>query len=160
MALYPLSGFHEGLRAILGDEGDESGYDFVDAQLDAALRTVVRMGTVPCLALDAVENPDSLAAAPANADTWGFLLAHAARILLAAPAPESFRTRALSVRSDPRARADANERVETLIAELEARGNVCGAATDTGHQGLFSVETDVMTYVGWSPAPELPASAT
>lgn len=145
MAAYALVNFHEAMRALLGDEGDPaSGYDYVAEQLDGALRTVVRMGFLPCLTIA----PDSgyLTDAPVNPDTWGYLVARAALLMLGGAAPINIRTRAISVSSDAGARRDSLAAVEAMVCEIDARGNVCGAAGDTGHKGLFSSVGDVVTY--------------
>lgn len=146
MASYALYNFHEAVRALVGDEGEAAtGYDFVGAQLDSALRTVVRMGHVSCLSLEC-GNPDSLVAEPLNPDTWGMLAAQAALILVGGKQPESIRTRALSVMVDPAAKRDALSWIETMISNIDARGNVCGTADDTGHRGLFGTVGDVVTW--------------
>jgi len=157
MAAYPLSNFYEALRTLLGDDGDlTAGYDYTDAQLSGALRSVVRMGFLPCLSLLAGVNPDSLADAPPNPDTWGYLVAQAARILIGGAPVESIRTRAMSVLVDPAARRDAVTFLDTMISDLDARGNLCGTAADTSHKGLFGTEGDVMTYIGFCLPPENP----
>ena len=146
MAAYPLSYFHEAVRALLGDEGDAvAGFDVQDAQINGSLRTVVRMGFVPCLLLDPA-NDAQLLAPPANADTWAYLVAKAAHILIGGDTPISIRTRALSVMADPAARRDSLAYIESMLSEIDARGNVCGSASDTGHKGLFGAVGDVVTY--------------
>lgn len=141
---YPLYNFHESVRALLGDDGDDAtGFDYVTAQLNAALRTVIRAGYLPCLALDGSEN---LASAPANPDTWGYLVAKAAHILIGGATPVSIRTRALSVMADPAGRRDSMSYIETMLSDIDARGNVCGGAGDTSHKGLFGTLADVATY--------------
>lgn len=145
MADYLLDEFHESVRALVGDEGDiATGFDYVDAQLDGALRTVIRMGHVRCLALNPAR--DGLLEAPVNPDTWGMLVAQAALILVGGPQPESIRTRAISVMVDPATRRDALSWIETMISNIDARGNVCGLATDTDAKGLFGTISDVVTY--------------
>jgi hypothetical protein len=144
MAAYALYNFHESVRALLGDEGDEAtGFDYVDAQLGAALRTVIRAGYLPCLTLADNQN---LAAAPANPDTWGYFVAKAAHILVGGATPFSIRTRALSVLADPAGRRDSMSYIETMISDIDARGNVCGGAGDTSHKGLFGSLADVVTH--------------
>lgn len=146
MPAYPLSNFHESVRALIGDEGDSvGGYDYLAEQLDGALRSVVRMGFVPCLAIDAQDSA-ALAAEPVNADTWGYLVAKAAHILVGGETPVSIRTRALSVLADPAARRDSLAYIESMISEIDARGNVCGLATDTATKGLFGAVGDVVTH--------------
>ena len=141
---YPLTTFHEAVRALLGDEGDISvGFDYVDAQLNAALRTVVRMGHVPCLSLSGADN---LLDAPPNPDTWGYLVAKAAQILIGGATPVTIRTRALSVTADPSGRRDSLSYIETMISDIDARGNVCGGAGDTTAKGLFGTLADVATH--------------
>ncbi len=145
MSVYALSNFHEAVRALVGDEGDTAtGFDVADAQVDAALRTVVRMGQVPSLLMGATT--DVLQAAPGNPDTWGYLVAKAAHILIGGAQPVSIRTRALSLSSDPAARRDSLTFIEAMISEIDARGNVGGTAADTGNKGLFGTMTDLMTY--------------
>lgn len=145
MPAYALANFHEAVRALVGDEGDlATGYDLLDAQLGAALRTVVRMGFVPCLALDA--DPEKLAVEPPNPDTWGYLAAKAAHLLIGGETPVSIRTRALSVQADPAARRDSLAYIESMLSEIDARGNVCGGAGGNGFQGLFGAVGDVVTY--------------
>lgn len=144
MPAYPLYNFHESVRALLGDEGDDAtGYDYVTAQLDAALRTVIRAGYLPCLSL---AGTDALVSAPANPDTWGFLVAKAAHILIGGTTPVSIRTRALSVMADPAGRRDSMSYIETMISDIDARGNVCGGAGDTSSKGLFGSLADVATF--------------
>ncbi|NQX02893.1 hypothetical protein HQ447_19725 [bacterium] len=144
MALYALTNFHESVRALLGDEGDlASGFDYVDAQLNAALRTVIRAGYLPCLSLNGMDN---LLSAPLNPDTWGFLAAKAAHILIGGATPVSIRTRALSVMADPAGRRDSMSYIETMLSDIDARGNVCGGAGDTSHKGLFGSVADVVTF--------------
>lgn len=146
MAAYALSNFHEAVRALIGDEGDlPTGYDYQESQLDAALRTVVRMGFLPCLALDAL-NPAKLADPPSNPDTWGYLAAKAAHILIGGETPVSIRTRALSVLSDPAARRDSLSYIEAMLCEIDSRGNLCGSATATTVKGLFGTVGDVVTH--------------
>jgi len=152
MPAYPISEFYEAMRTLLGDEGDAvGGYDFVDTQLDGALRTAVRMGRVPGVALVAGENPVELVAAPANMDTWGFLVAKAVLLMIGGRIDESFRTRALSVRMDPAARRNAVSFLENEIAAIEASGNVGGTAEDTGYKGLFVTQADVITSLAFLP---------
>lgn len=130
----------------MGDEGDlATGFDYVDAQINGALRTAVRMGHVPCLSL-AVGDPESLAAEPSNPDTWGYLVAKAAHILIGGQTPISIRTRALSVMSDPAGRRDSLSYIETMLSDIDSRGNVCGSASDTSSKGLFGTVGDVITY--------------
>ncbi len=146
MPAYALSNFHEAVRALMGDEGNiVGGYDILDAQLDGGLRTVVRMGFVPCLSLDPA-NSAQLVDAPINPDTWAYLAAKAAHILIGGDTPISIRTRALSVLADPAARRDSLAYIESMLSEIDARGNVCGLATDTGHKGLFGAVGDVVTW--------------
>jgi hypothetical protein len=146
MSAYALSNFHEALRALIGDEGDVvAGYDYAASQLDGALRTVVRMGFLPCLALDPGD-AESLAQAPANADTWAYLVAKAAHLLCGGQTPVSIRTRALSVMTDPAARRDSLAYIESMLSEIDARGNVCGAAGEITHKGLFGTVGDVVTW--------------
>lgn len=141
---YDLSSFHEALRALIGDGGSlATGYDYMDEQLDGALRTVVKMGFVPCLAL---EDEASLVAAPANADTWAFLVAKAAHVFYGGANPVNIRTRAISVTQEAAARRDSLSWIETMLSDIDARGNVCGTAADTGHKGLFGAVGDVVTY--------------
>lgn len=147
MSAYLLSNFHEAVRALVGDEGDlATGYDYSEAQLSAALRTVVRMGQVPSLAMAAT--PDALAAEPGNPDTWGYLAAKAAHVLIGGATPVNLRTRAISLSTDPSARRDALAYIEAMLSEIDARGNVGGTAQDTGTKGLFGTMMDLMTYCG------------
>jgi hypothetical protein len=153
MPAYLLSEFHEGMRTLLGDEGDPvAGYDFVDEQLNGALRTAVRMGRVPGVALSSSVNPDSLVAAPANMDTWGYLVAKAVLLMIGGKIDESFKTRALTVRMDPAARRNAVSFLENELANIEASGNVGGTADDTAYQGLFATQADVITSLAFLPA--------
>lgn len=155
----PLSDFHEAVRTLLGDGGDVvSGFDYPDAQLNGALRTVVRMGTLPCLSLAAGPNPEYLADAPPNPDTWGYLAAKAASFLIGGSVQESVRTRAMSILIDPASRRDAVTYLDTLLSDLDARGNLCGTAADTSHKGLFGTADDFMTAIAFPvyPHPELP----
>lgn len=150
MVPVPLSDFHEAVRTLIGDGGDAvGGYDYPAAQLDGALRTVVRMGNLPCLALVAGTNPEFLAAAPPNADTWGYLAAKAASYLIGGSVQESIRTRAMSILVDPASRRDAVTYLDTLLSDLDARGNLCGTAEDTGHQGLFGTADDFITAIAF-----------
>lgn len=146
MPAYALSNFHESVRALIGDEGDAvGGYDYLEAQLNGALRSVVRMGFIPCLALDS-QDANKLAAEPPNPDTWGYLVAKAAHILVGGETPVSIRTRALSVLADPAARRDSLAYIESMLSEIDARGNICGLITDTTTKGLFGAVGDVVTY--------------
>lgn len=146
MPAYALENFHESVRALAGDEGDVvSGFDLTDSQLNAALRTVVRLGFLPCLAIDS-SYTDSLVAEPPNADTWGFLAAKAAHILIGGETPVSIRTRALSVLADPAARRDSLAYIESMLSDIDARGNLCGTASASKNAGLFGVVGDVVTY--------------
>lgn len=157
MPAYALSQFHEAMRTLLGDEGDTvGGFDFVDAQLDGALRTAVRMGRIPGVALSPGENPVSLVAEPANMDTWGFLVAKSVLLMIGGKIDESFRTRALSVRMDPAARRNAVSFLENEIAEIQASGNVGGTAADTTYKGLFATQADVITSLAFLPGCGLP----
>lgn len=141
---YPLQNFHDALRIILGDEGSPAaGYDYSTEQLDRALAAVVSMGFVPSLALDS--QPSALVAAPANPDTWGYLVAKAAHLLVGGITPTSFRTRALSVTVEASGRRDTLSHIEAMVSEIDARGNVGGLATDTEHKGLFGTVEDVIT---------------
>ena len=142
---YLLSTFFESLRALVGDEGDlATGYDYSDSQLSAALRTVVHMGFVPSLSIGS--KPDVLANAPGNPDTWGFLVAKAAHILIGGATPVSLRTRAISLETNPSARRDSLTYIELMLSDIDARGNVGGTSADTEFKGLFGTITDVMTY--------------
>lgn len=142
---YPLSTFHEAVRSLIGDEGDlATGFDVADVQVSAALRTVVRMGQVPSVRMSS--DPGALAAEPVNPDTWGYLVAKAAHVLIGGAQPVTIRTRALSLSSDPAARRDSLTFLESMISEIDARGNVGGLATDTGTKGLFGTMSDLMTY--------------
>ncbi len=144
MAVYSLTNFFEAQRALLGDEGDDvAGYDFQSAQLAASLRTVVRMGHIPGVTLSGLND---LSAEPPNPDTWGYLVARAAHILIGGAAPVNIRTRALSISSDPSGRRDSLSFIETMISDIDARGNVGGGAGDTGSKGLFGTLADVATY--------------
>ncbi len=139
---------------LLGDDGDPTaGYDFVDEQMNGALRTAVRMGRVPGVTLATGPNPEALAAAPANMDTWGFLVAKAVLLMIGGKIDESFKTRAMSVRMDPAARRNAVSFLENEIADIEARGNVGGTADETTHQGLFATQADVITSLAFLPEP-------
>jgi hypothetical protein len=153
MAAVPLADFHEAVRTLLGDEGDAvAGYDYQTAQIDGALRTVVRMGFLPCLELAPAEGaaqPAGLVSAPANADTWGYLVAKAALLLIGGGIQESFRTRALSVSSNPASRRDAVSFLETMLSDLDARGNLCGEAGVVASPGLFGTAADVMTCISF-----------
>ena len=141
---FPLNNFHDALRAILGDEGsDAAGYDYSTEQLDRALASVINMGFVPCLALD--PQTGGLVSAPANPDTWGYLVAKAAHLLVGGVTPTSFRTRALSVTVEASGRRDTLAHIEAMVSEIDARGNVCGLATDTEAKGLFGTVEDVVT---------------
>ena len=153
---YLLNNFHEAVRALVGDEGDlATGYDYAEAQLSAALRTVVRMGQVPSLAMAA--SADALAAEPGNPDTWGYLAARAAHVLIGGATPVNLRTRAISLSTDPSARRDALSYIETMISEIDSRGNVGGTAADTGTKGLFGTMGDLMTHCGCGhPAARVP----
>jgi hypothetical protein len=154
MAAYSLTEFYESVRTLLGDEGDSvAGFDYTDAQISGALRSVVRMGFLPCLALATGSNPETLTDAPPNPDTWGFLAAKAAHILIGGALQESIKTRAIAVSVNPLARRDAVFFLETMLSDLDARGNLCGTAEDTAHKGLFATQGDVMTYIGFPAWP-------
>lgn len=154
MPAYALSEFHEAVRTILGDGGDTvDGWDYPDAQLDAALRSVVRMGFLPCLALSTGSNPDTLVAAPPNPDTWGYLAAKAAHLMVGGSMDENIRTRAIAFSVNPISRRDAVSFIDTMLADLDARGNLCGTADDTSHKGLFATQGDVITYIHICPPP-------
>jgi hypothetical protein len=141
---YPLSNFHTALRIILGDEGSTAtGYDYSTEQLDRAVSAVICMGFVPSLAIDA--QTGGLVAAPANPDTWGYLVAKAAHLLVGGITPTSFRTRALSVTVEAAGRRDTLSHIEAMVSEIDARGNVGGLVTDTEHKGLFGTVEDVIT---------------
>lgn len=143
---YELSNFHEALRALVGDEGSPAaGYDYVDEQLDGALRTVVRMGWLPCLSVSSAD-PSKLEAEPPNPDTWGWLVAKAAHILIGGETPVSIRTRAISVLADPAARRDSLAYIEAMLSEIDARGNLCGPAGSVAPGSLFGAVGDVVTY--------------
>ena len=158
MAAVPLSDFYEAVRALVGDGGDPSvGYDFVDAQLNAALRTAVRVGGQSCMAIDP-DNQTQLSPGPPNGDTWGWLAVKAAALLVGGPVPMSFRTRALSVTVEASGRRDTLVHLETLLSDLDARGNLCGTANDTTHKGLFATAADFMTSVLPRPPALPPAS--
>lgn len=145
MAAYKLSNFYEQVRALAGDDGDlATGYDYTEEQLEAALRTVVRTGFLHCLAVDPLDN-SQLIAPPPNQDTWGYLAAKAAHILIGGEMPVSIRTRAMSVMTDPAARRDSLAYLESMLSEIDARGNLCGSATDIGNQGLFGTAADRVT---------------
>ena len=152
MTPYELSNFHETVRTLLNDGGDSvEGWDFTDAQLNAALRSVVRMNFLPCLALAGGANPVTLADAPPNPDTWGYLAAKAAHLMIGGGMDENIKTRAISISVNPVSRRDAVTFIETMLSDLDARGNLCGTATDTSHKGLFATQGDVITYVAICP---------
>ncbi|RYG98535.1 MAG: hypothetical protein EON58_06850 [Alphaproteobacteria bacterium] len=158
MSAYPLSEFHEAIRTMLGDEGDSAGgYDYVEDQLNGALRTIVRMGFLPCLRLSGGSNPITLTTAPANPDTWAYLAAKAAWVLAGGGVDHSIRTRAMSFTPSSGSRRDAVEFLASLLSDIDARGNVCGTADDTGHKGLFACQGDLMTYIAF-PCPPFPVS--
>lgn len=146
MPAFALTNFHEAVRALIGDEGNlAEGFDYRDEQISGALRTVVQSGWLPCLSIDLTDR-ESLDVAPPNPDTWGYLVAKAAHVLIGGATPISIRTRALSVLADPAARRDSMSHVEAMLSEIDARGNLCGAAEDTIHKGLFGTVGDVVTY--------------
>ena len=145
MAAIALSEFYEELRVLLGDHGDAvAGFDYVDAQLSAFLRTAARY--LPCLEVDA-NNKEQLLEGPANADTWAYFIAKAAYLKVGGTTPESWRTRAASHMVDPAARRDTLVFLENLITELDGSGNVCGAVGATKRSGLFAGASDWVTYV-------------
>ncbi len=154
MTPYALSNFYETVRTLLNDGGDAvNGWDFPDAQLSAGLRSVVRMGFLPCLALSSGANPETLTDAPPNPDTWGYLAAKAAHLMIGGGMDENIKTRAISISVNPVSRRDAVTFIETMLSDLDARGNLCGSATDTSHKGLFATQGDVITYVAICPPP-------
>ncbi len=142
MAAYNLSEFHEALRAALRDEGDAvAGYDYAEDQLNAGLRSVIRMGMVPGLTLANGNPPLQLADAPASPDLWGFFVLKTARFMISGGILENLSTRAMSSRLDATSRRDAVSALETMIHEIESRGNI----EDPGYQGLFATAGDVVT---------------
>jgi len=145
MAEELLSEFYEGMRAALGDEGESGSYDYLNEQLDAALRTVVKAGMVPCVGISA--DKTKLDPAPPNADTWGFIMFKACLILRGGAVARSVRTRAFSESVQPMANRDTVHHLEGVIADIEAKGNLCGAAGDTSDKGLFVAHQDVVTMV-------------
>lgn len=146
MAELVISDFHEGMRIALGDEGIAGSYDFDDARLSAAIRTTVRAGFVPCVAVKPGD-PLKLDPAPPNADTWGYLLLKSCFLLRGGETPRSITTRSMSVNVQPIARRDSLMALETLISDLEAKGNLCGSATDTSDKTLFVAVHDFITHV-------------
>jgi hypothetical protein len=145
MAAIALSFFHEELRVLLGDSGDPvSGYDYTTAQLDSFLRTAARQ--MKCMEVDPADF-SQLLEAPANADTWAYLVARAAYMKVGGSTPENWRTRAVSHAIDAAARRDTIVFLETLLSELDSGGNVCGVAGATERTGLFAGASDWVTYV-------------
>ncbi len=145
MAAIALSQFHEELRVLLGDSGDPvSGYDYTVDQLNAFLRTAARQ--MKCMEINP-QDPTQLLEAPANADTWAYLVARAAYMKVGGSTPENWRTRAVSHTVDAAARRDTIVFLETLLSELDSGGNVCGAAGATERTGLFAGASDWVTYV-------------
>lgn len=145
---YAIANFHEAMRAVLGEEGDESiGYEYSENQLSAALRTAVRLG-IPNgqsgIAI-ATADPDELTIEPANPDTWAWLMLRGVFIICGGATAIDVRTRAMSVKTDVRAYRERLETVEYMIGEIDARGNVGGTSLDTGHKGLFASVQDVVT---------------
>ena len=102
------------------------------------------MGFIPSLAMGSAS--DALAAAPSNPDTWGYLVAKAAHILVGGAQPVNLRTRAISLSSDPSARRDSLSYIEAMLSEIDSSGNVGGSASDTSVKGLFGTMTDLMTF--------------
>lgn len=146
MAELALTDFHEAVRLLVGDRGDVAiGYDYEAEQIDAALRTVVRSGWLPCVAVKSGD-PTKLDPAPPNPDTWGWLVAKAAHLLIGGDTPISYKTRALSAFQDPAARRDTLTHIEAMLSDIDARGNLCGDADSRGNSGLFATVADVATY--------------
>lgn len=146
MAELAISEFHEGMRIALGDEGVAGSWDFDDDRLSAAIRTTVRAGFVPCVRVKEGDNT-KLDPAPPNADTWGYLLLKACFMLRGGETPRSVTTRSMSVNVQPIARRDSLTALETLISNLEEKGNLCGKASDTSDKTLFVAVHDFMTHV-------------
>lgn len=144
MAELSISDFYEGMRAALGDEGVAGSYDYLDEQLGAAVRTVVKAGMIRCVAVK-TGDPTKLDPAPPNPDTWGYLMFKAALMLRGGAVARSVRTRAFSTSVQPMAHRDTVHNLEAQIAEIEAKGNLCGNANDTDDKGLFIANQDVLT---------------
>ncbi len=144
MAELLISDFYEGMRAALGDEGVAGSYDFLDDQLAAAIRTVIKAGMIPCVSVKTGDTT-KLDPAPPNPDTWGYLLFKAALLLRSGAVARSVRTRAFSTSVQPMAHRDTVHNLEAQIAEIEAKGNLCGSATETTDKGLFIANQDVVT---------------
>jgi hypothetical protein len=83
--------------------------------------------------------------APPNPDTWGYLMFKSCLILRAGSVARSVRTRAFSTSVQPMAHRDTVHNLETAISDIEAKGNVCGSATETSDKGLFIANQDVVT---------------
>lgn len=145
MAELALSDLHEPLRLLLGDEGDSvAGYDIDAERLDAALRSVIVLGHLPCAALNGAK--DALAETPSHQDTLAFLVTKAAHLFAGGERAEMIRTRAMSVSTQPTAVRDRLHLIEFLLEEIESRGNVCGSATNAT-TGLFEASEDYMTHI-------------
>jgi|GEM_PF-4840904 len=136
---------HEPLRLLLGDEGDSvAGYDITEERLNAALKSVLTLGHVPCASLNG--SGDGLAETPAHQDTIAFLVTKAAHLFTGGERAESIRTRAMTITTQPTATRDRVHLIEYLLEEIESRGNVCGPATSAA-PGLFSTSEDFITHV-------------
>lgn len=146
-----LSDYHEALRTLLGDDGDSiGGYDYHDERLDAALRSVVNLGYLPCVRLDVTSGtpPTALESDPVHADTNAYLVVKAAHLLSspAAGGMASVRTRAISVTVQPMALRDNLFFIESLLAEIDERGNVCATAASSDNAGGIQTSQDVTTW--------------
>lgn len=150
MAAYDLSNFHEGLRIALRDEGDPvAGYDYSVDQLNAGLRTTIRMGNVPGVALAAGATPVQLVDEPSHPDVWGLIVLKTALLMISGGILESMSTRAMTSRLDATSRRDAVAALETMIHEIDARGNI----EDPDYKGNFATSDDVVTRIRFCCAP-------
>jgi hypothetical protein len=144
MGAKALEDYHEAVRLLVGDGGDGTvGYDYTTDQVNGALRTVVRLGFVSCVELS--EDGLSLTEEPAHADTGAFLAAKAAHILMGGEKAQSLRTRALTVTTLPASYRERIHYIESLLEEIETRGNVCATSAAGNADSGFASDQDFIT---------------
>jgi hypothetical protein len=138
-----LADFHETVRSVLGDHTTQVGLqEYSDDQLNAAIRTMMKVGQGPKeINVDPNDN-EALIPEP-NADQFGYISLKTAILLLGGMEVLSYRTRAQSVTRFP---ADKKFRINLIISwitDLEEGGNLGEGMPTAG--AFFDTSSDCLT---------------
>jgi hypothetical protein len=134
------------LRAMVGDTiVAPAPPSITDGELIELVKASVLLRGVTCTTVVQQDGQWAFSPCPPNGDTLAYILQGAAYIRLGAESPVSYRTRALSVSRHPQGLADMRRYAENLLADIEARGNVCNLTPVAA--GMISVCLDLITQV-------------